>query len=106
MPKVVGTSARRKEALEKLTGAALYVGDLDVADALWGLTVRSPHAHAKIVSIEKDSEYDWKGVTVVTAADMAKLGFENVVQLILDDQPYLAEKVVNHPEEPVALIAA
>ncbi len=104
--KTVGTNARRKEAVDKLTGAALYVGDLDVPDALWGLTVRSPHAHARIRSITRDDSFDWSRVTVVTAADVWKMGCENVVQLIVDDQPFLAKDVVEHPEEPVALIAA
>ena len=105
-PGVVGTNVRRKEALDKLTGRALYVADLAVPGALWGLTVRSPHAHAKITSIRREPGFDWSGVTVITAADLPGLGCGNVVQLIVDDQPFLAEDVVTHPEEAVALIAA
>ena len=105
-PQAVGANVRRKEALGKLTGSALYVGDLDVPDALWGLTVRSPHAHARIRSIRRSPAFDWNGVTVVTAADLPGLRAGNVVQLIVDDQPFLAEEEVRHPEEPVALIAA
>ena len=103
---VVGTNVRRKEGLEKLTGKAVYVGDLDVPGALWGLTVRSTQAHAKIRTIRRKPGFDWKDVTVVTAADLPSLGCGNVVQLIVDDQPFLAEDVVRHKEEAVALVAA
>ena len=103
---VVGTNVRRKEALDKLTGKAAYVADLEVPGALWGLTVRSTQAHAKITSIRRDPSFDWSGVTVITAADLPGMGCGNVVQLIVDDQPFLAEDVVTHPEEAVALIAA
>src|SRR5688572_3416727 len=109
MPKpraVVGTNVRRKEGLEKLTGAAQYVADVAVPDALWGHTVRSPHARARIRAIRRDPAFDWNGVTVVTAADLPGLGCGNVVQLIVDDQPFLAEEEVAHPEEAVALVAA
>ena len=103
---VVGTNVRRKEGIEKLTGKAAYVADLEVPGALWGHTVRSPHAHARVTSIRRDPAFDWSRVTVVTAADLPSLGCGNVVQLIVDDQPFLAEEVVRHPEEAVALIAA
>src|SRR5438270_7727213 len=102
----VGKNVLRKEGREKLTGAARYVADVEVPGALWGLTVRSPHAHARIRSITRDPAFDWTGVTVLTAADLEKMGCENVVALIVDDQPFLAKELVQHPEEPVALIAA
>ena len=104
-PRSVGQNVRRKEGFDKLTGAAKYVADV-ATDAWTGLTLRSPHAHAKIVRIVKDPAFDWREAVVVTAADLKSHGWENVVQLIVDDQPFLAEHEVNHPEEPVALVAA
>ena len=44
----------------------------------------------------------WDEITVVTAADIPG---RNVVALILDDQPYLADDRVNHAEEPIVLLA-
>jgi len=102
----VGTNVPRLEGRDKLTGAARYVADLDVDGALWGLTVRSPHAHARILSITPDPSFDWDSVTLVTAADLARLGLANVVALIEEDQPFLADGVTRHPEEAVALVAA
>ncbi len=102
----VGANVRRKEGLEKLTGRALYVQDLEVPGAWWGTTVRSPHPRAKIRSIARDPAFDWRDVTVVTAADLPALGAGNVVQLIVDDQPFLADGVAEHREEAVALVAA
>ena len=104
--RVVGTNVLRREGHEKLTGRALYVADLDVAGSWWGLTVRAPHARAKLLGIRADSSFDWSAVSLVTAADLEKAGRENVVSLIGDDQPFLVAREVQHPEEAVALIAA
>src|SRR4051812_25474510 len=102
----VGTNVRRKEGLAKLTGEALYVADLEVPGAWWGLTIRSPHAHARLVSIKKEPGFEREGALLVTAEDMRTRGWDNVVQPIVDDQPFLAEGIVQHPEEPVALVVA
>ena len=49
-----------------------------------------------------EGDVPWDEFTVVTAADIPGA---NRIALILDDQPYLADGVVNHPEEPVVLLA-
>ncbi|GMU64172.1 MAG: carbon-monoxide dehydrogenase large subunit [Acidobacteriota bacterium] len=104
--RTVGRDVLRLEGRAKLTGEARYVADLEVPGALWGLTVRSPHPHAELLAIRRDPAFDWSGVTVVTGADVARLGCENVVALIEDDQPFLVERLSRHAEEPVALVAA
>jgi CO/xanthine dehydrogenase Mo-binding subunit len=104
--RTVGRDVLRLEGRAKLAGTARYVADLDVPGALWGLTVRSPHPHAELLAIRRDPAFDWTGVTVVTGADLARLGCENVVALIEDDQPFLVERISRHAEEPVALVAA
>lgn len=104
--RVVGTNVLRREGLEKLTGRALYVADLDVPGAWWGLTVRAPHARAKLLGIQRNPAFDWTDAVVLTAADLARLGRTNLVSLITDDQPFLAVDIVEHPEEAVALVAA
>jgi len=100
---IIGQGVRRGDGVPKVTGEALYVDDIAVVGCLHGVTVRSPHARAKIISIEKSDEYDWSDVTVVTAKDIRG---ENTIYLMTRDQPALAESEVKHCHEPVALIAA
>src|SRR5262245_47144732 len=99
---VVGTPVERKEGPDKLTGFAEYVDDIRIAGALFGATVRSPAPRGRIVNIEFGPGIPWDEITIVRAVDIPG---ENCVSLILDDQPCLADGFVNHPEEPVLLLA-
>src|SRR5882762_6543626 len=103
---LIGKSVPRKEGRKKVTGQALYVDDLTFPDMLHGVTVRSTVARGRIKEIVFEGDIPWSEFTVVTAKDIRdlKLG-ENYVALILNDQPYLADGVVNHPEEPIVLLA-
>ena len=98
----VGRSVLRKEGRAKVTGQAMYVDDVSPAGMLHGVTVRSPAARGRIAAIRFDPVIPWDEFVVVTAADIPG---KNVVKLILEDQPYLAHDVVNHREEPIALVA-
>src|SRR5689334_20714395 len=98
----LGKSFPRKEGRKKVTGAALYVDDLSFPEMLYGATVRSPAARGRIKSISFEGDLPWDEFTIVTAKDIPGA---NYVALILNDQPYLAADFVNHPEEPVVLIA-
>ncbi len=98
----LGKSVPRKEGRKKVTGQALYVDDLTFPDMLHGATVRSPVARGKIKNIAFEGDIPWDEFVIVTAKDIPGA---NHVALILDDQPYLADTVVNHPEEPVLLLA-
>ncbi len=98
----VGRSVGRVDGAAKVSGAAHYVADIPtMAGELVGATVRSQVARALIEKIELDPAFDWTDVTVVLASDVP----ENVVQLIVDDQPVLAADRINHRYEPVALVA-
>src|SRR6266542_4038450 len=99
---LVGKSVPRKEGRKKVTGQALYVDDLTFPEMLHGVTVRSSVARGRIKNISFEGEIPWDQFITVTAKDIPG---ENYVALILNDQPYLAEKVVNHPEEPIVLLA-
>jgi CO/xanthine dehydrogenase Mo-binding subunit len=99
----IGEGRVRADGRAKVTGAALYVDDIRPDDCLYGATVRSTHAHARILGISRDPDYDWTGVTLATAADIPG---ENVVALMTDDQPALARDLVRHVAESVALVAA
>src|SRR6185436_14989556 len=98
----IGRSVRRKEGRDKVTGQARYVDDVTAPGMLYGVTVRSPIARGRITDIHFDPSIPWSEYVVVTAKDIPG---KNRVKLIADDQPYLADGVVNHAEEPVVLIA-
>ena len=102
----VGKPIPRKEGRRKVTGQALYVDDISFPGMLHGVTVRSSVPRGRIRNISFEGDIPWDEFTIVTAKDIRdlKLG-ENYVALILNDQPYLADKFVNHPEEPIVLLA-
>ena len=99
---MLGASTPRRDGPEKVTGRAQYVDDMTLPGMLHGMTVRSPSPRGWIRGIEYGPEIDWSAITVVRAADIPG---RNRIALILDDQPCLADDRVNHPEEPVLLLA-
>ena len=99
---IIGSPVPRKEGLDKVTGRARYVDDMTLPGMLHGATVRSKIARGKVKKITFGSGIDWDEYVVVSAKDIPG---RNVIALIQDDQPCLAEGVVNHPEEPVLLLA-
>src|SRR6266852_3847651 len=98
----IGKSVPRKEGRKKVTGQALYVDDISFPEMLHGTTVRSSVSRGRITNISFEGDIPWNEFTIVTAKDIPG---ENYVALILNDQPYLADKVVNHAEEAVVLLA-
>jgi len=92
----------RREGRAKLTGRALYVDDVAPPGLIHGVTIRSPAPRGTIRGVRFDPAIDWSEYTIVTAADIPGV---NVVKLIVDDQPYLADGRVEHAEEPVVLVA-
>jgi CO/xanthine dehydrogenase Mo-binding subunit len=99
---IVGTSVPRKEGHDKVTGAARYVDDIRLPGMLYGATVRSKIPRGKIKRISFSPQIDWDKYVIATAKDIPG---KNCIALILDDQPCLADVVINHPEEPVVLLA-
>ena len=99
---ILGTSPLRKEGRAKVLGAAQYIDDLALPDMWFGATVRSAIARGTIRSISFGPEVDWSEFTVVTAADIPG---ENTIVHLTKDHPCLASKSVNHPEEPILLLA-
>ncbi|HEX4948419.1 MAG TPA: xanthine dehydrogenase family protein molybdopterin-binding subunit [Blastocatellia bacterium] len=99
---IIGQSVQRKEGRDKVTGATRYVDDLVFPEMLFGATVRSPIARGRIRNIEFTGNLPWHEFTIVTAKDIPGA---NCTALILDDQPCLADEFVNHPEEPILLLA-
>jgi CO/xanthine dehydrogenase Mo-binding subunit len=99
---IVGASVPRKEGWDKVTGAARYIDDMTLPGMLYGATVRSSVPRAKIKTISFAPGIDWNDFVIVTAKDIPG---KNCIALILDDQPCLASETVNHPEEPILLLA-
>ena len=98
----IGQSVPRREARAKVTGRARYVDDLSMPGMLHGVTVRSPIPRGLIRDVLYSPDIPWDEFTVVTAADIPG---RNVVALIEQDQPYLADGRINHAEEPILLLA-
>ena len=68
---VVGTRPIRHDGTDKVTGRAIYGGDFQMAGLLHGKVLRSPHAHARIKSIDVSKALAHPGVkAVVTAKDL------------------------------------
>jgi CO/xanthine dehydrogenase Mo-binding subunit len=99
---LVGRNLPRKEGRAKVTGAARYIDDLTFPEMLYGATVRSQVARGRIKSVNFGEGVAWDEFTIVTAKEIPGV---NAVALILLDQPYLASEFVNHPEEPILLLA-
>ncbi|HTU46452.1 MAG TPA: xanthine dehydrogenase family protein molybdopterin-binding subunit [Bryobacteraceae bacterium] len=100
--RIVGQPVQRKEVLGKLTGTAQYIDDLHPPGMLHGATIRSTIPRGRIQNIAFEPGVPWDEFVIVTCDDIPGA---NVVSLINDDQPFLASKIVNHPHEPILLIA-
>ena len=97
----IGKTVLRKEGVLKVTGQSIYVDDMPF-DGLHGVTVRSTIARGKIKDIQFLPGVNWSEFVIVTAKDVPG---KNAVALILYDQPYLVDGVVNHPDEAILLLA-
>jgi CO/xanthine dehydrogenase Mo-binding subunit len=67
--KVVGTRPIRPDGVDKVTGRAMFGADMVLPGMLWGKVLRSPHAHARIVSIDASKALKLPGVRAVVTAD-------------------------------------
>jgi CO/xanthine dehydrogenase Mo-binding subunit len=101
----VGVSRPRKDAREKLSGQAQYVGDMEMAGMLHGSVLRSPYAHARIASIDFSAALALEGVAaILTAADLDDI--EPYYGHAIKDRPIVAIDRVRFAGEPVAAVAA
>jgi xanthine dehydrogenase D subunit len=100
----VGRSTTRPDGIPKVTGSFAYSSDLEADGMLWGATVRSPYAKARIVSIDIAAALAMAGVhAVLTIGDVPGsrlFGLEHI------DQPVLADGTVEYWGQPVAVVAA
>src|SRR4029453_16139442 len=100
----LGEAGRRIHAIPKVTGEFAYSSDLFGAGMLWGHTLRSPHAHALIHSIDISQALAMPGIHAVMTHEDAP--GDKRYGLRSPDQPVLAFDRVRYFGEPVALVAA
>jgi CO/xanthine dehydrogenase Mo-binding subunit len=99
----VGESVRRVDGVPKVKGTFAYGSDLWHEHMLWGHTLRSPHAHARIRRVDIAKAVASPGVhAVLLASDVPGKG---TFGLDFADQPVLASDVVRYQGEPVAVVA-
>lgn len=102
---VVGQSVRRTDALEKVTGRARYLSDLELPGMAHARLLRSPFAHARIGRLEVERARALPGVyAVLTAPDFTWC--DAFYGPALRDRPLLATDVVRYEGEPVVAVAA
>lgn len=114
----IGQSVRRKEDVRLLTGAGLYTDDINRDNQAWMVVLRSPHAHARILSINTDAAKAAPGViTVLTGHDakadglglfpvMVEVPGKDGKPLWCPDRHILQTEAVRFVGDPVAIIMA
>src|SRR5262245_24560242 len=106
--KYVGTRPIRHDGIDKVTGRANFGADMKLPGMLWGRILRSPHAHARVVSIDTSKAEALPGVkAVVTSADLADqpaTGGENDLHDLTRN--VLAREKVLYDGHAVAAVAA
>src|SRR5688572_3602254 len=79
--KVIGTRPIRHDGYDKVVGRAKYGADVKLTGMVYGVVLRSPHAHAKIKSIDTSAAEALPGVrAVVTSKDLGEQG-DRIVEL-------------------------
>ena len=110
--RVVGQSVPRVDAREKVSGSAIYAGDMVLPHMLVGKVLRSPHAHAKIIRIDTSKARSLPGVKVVlTYEDTPKIlwnsaGFPPSPGAILVEDQYILSDKARYVGDGIAAVAA
>ncbi|MGQ9463859.1 MAG: xanthine dehydrogenase family protein molybdopterin-binding subunit [Candidatus Fervidibacter sp.] len=108
--RVLGKGVTRTDAVDKVTGRALYTADLTLPGMIYGVFVRSPYAHARIKRI--DTSKAWKVPGVVTIITQEQLSKD--FALVVEEEVHAAQRIrrlfasdkVRYHGEKVALVGA
>lgn len=101
---VIGKAVCRIDAPSKVSGRLRYAGDMTMPGMLHVQVLRSPHPHARIVSIDTSAAEAMPGVEgVITSADVPG---EDGFGVFVNDQPVMARDKVRYVGEAVAAVAA
>jgi len=101
----IGHNVRRIDAPSKVSGRLRYAADMKMPDMLQMQVLRSPHPHAKIVSIDTSEAEAMEGVACVITADDVPAETDGF-GVFVRDQPVMARSKVRHVGEAVAAVAA
>ena len=113
--RIVGTRAPRLDGLEKVTGAARFGADIYIAGMLHGKMLTSPHAHARILSIDTRDAEAIPGVkAVITAKDFPIFEQQQDIDFMAEQfrgarimaEHFMARDKALYRGHPVAAIAA
>ena len=97
----IGRSVLRVDGIDKVTGKAKFIGDLDIPGMLYGRILRSPYPHARILSVDSSGAESLDGiVSVLTSKDILDL------DPYYNGRPVIAMEKVRYVGEPVAAVAA
>jgi CO/xanthine dehydrogenase Mo-binding subunit/aerobic-type carbon monoxide dehydrogenase small subunit (CoxS/CutS family) len=100
----IGKNVRRIDAPSKVSGRLKYAGDMTMPGMLHVQVLRSPHAHARILSIDTSAAEAMEDVeAVITSADVPG---EDGFGVFVNDQPIMARSKVRYVGEAVAAVAA
>lgn len=105
MTDVIGRNAPRRDAHAKVTGRARYGYDVTLPDMLHAKVLRSPHAHARVLSIDTRAADALDGVAAVLTRDRLGRMLPTFGSLI-KDQPVVAVDTVRYVGDVVAAVAA
>ena len=84
--KWIGKNTVRPDGAEKVTGRAQYSSDTSMPGMIWGHVLRSPHPHAKIISINTKKAESLEGVkSVITSKDIIDFLLDTPVTLGIQD---------------------
>ena len=118
MVAVVGEASSRVEDKKFLTGAGKYLDDLEFPDVCYAVFIRSPHAHARILSLSTAIAKEMPGVLDIVTADDVELSKLNALKPFIQEnpntgerfsfveQPLLAQNITRYQGEPIVLVIA
>lgn len=118
MVAVIGEASSRVEDKKFLTGAGKYLDDLEFPDVCYAVFIRSPHAHARILSLSTAIAKEMPGVLDVVTADDVELSKLNALKPFIQEnpntgerfsfveQPLLAQNITRYQGEPIVLVIA
>ncbi len=102
---IAGKEARRVDGIEKVTGKALYTGDLQLPGMAYAKILRSPIAHARLVKVDASKARDLVGVIATLTRDDIK-EFNYKYGATYKDQSIVAVEKVRYVGDPVAAVLA
>src|ERR671912_1736246 len=102
---IAGTDAHRVDGIEKVTGKAVYTGDIQLAGMGYGKILRSPVAHARLLKVDASKANELPGVIATLTRDDIK-EFNYKYGATYKDQSIVAVDKVRYVGDPVAAVLA